>query len=70
MKRVTVNANQAVVADQIVSMEASTAALVTSGTEQPMEILEPSHAEAVPVTARMKFARTPWTSSCGAALHR
>jgi hypothetical protein len=49
-----VNANQAVVADQIVSREASTAALVTSGTEQPMEILEPSHAEAVPVTARMK----------------
>jgi hypothetical protein len=54
VKRVTVNANQAVVADQIVSREASTAALVTSGTEQPMEILEPSHAEAVPVTARMK----------------
>jgi hypothetical protein len=47
-----VNADQAVVADQIVSggsKNASTAALLTSGTEKPMEILEPTHTEAVPV---------------------
>jgi hypothetical protein len=49
----TVNADQAVVTDQIVSREAkeSTAALLTSDMEKPMvEILEPTHKEAVPVT--------------------
>lgn len=30
------------------SKEASTAAVLTSGTEKPMEILEPTHTEAVP----------------------
>ena len=51
VKHVTVNADQAVVADQIVSREAkeSTAALLTRDTEKPMEILEPTHTEAVPV---------------------
>jgi hypothetical protein len=42
VKHVTVNADQAVVTDQIVSREAkeaSTAALLTSGTEKPMGIL-------------------------------
>ena len=49
VKHVTVNADQAVVADQIVSgKDAITAALLTSGTETPMEHLEPSHKEAVP----------------------
>ena len=32
----------------------STAALLTSGADKPMEILEPTHTEAVPVTARTK----------------
>src|SRR5262245_34087136 len=49
VKHVTVNADQAVVTDQIVSGEANNAALLTSGTEKPMENLEPSHA--IPVTA-------------------
>jgi hypothetical protein len=42
----------AVVADQIVSSRAkqSIAALLTSDTEKPMEILEPAHKEAVLVT--------------------
>ena len=51
VKHVTVNADQAVVADQIVSGKAEDAALLISGTETPMESLEPSHNEAVPVTA-------------------
>jgi hypothetical protein len=41
------------VTDQIVSgraKEASAAALLMTGTEKPMEILEPTHKEAVPVT--------------------
>ena len=41
MKHVTVNADQAVV--QIVSGRAKDAALLTSGTEKPMEVLEPTH---------------------------
>ena len=45
MKHVTVNADQAVVTDQIVS--GKDAALLTSGTEKPMENLDPSHKEAV-----------------------
>jgi hypothetical protein len=49
VKHVTVNADQAVVTDQIISGEAKEAALLTSGTEKPMEILEPTHTEAVPV---------------------
>ena len=54
VKHVTVNADQAVVTDQIVSGKAkdmSTAALLTSGTEKPMESLEPSHKEVVPAIA-------------------
>ena len=50
VKHVTVNADQAVVADQIVSgnvKDGGTAALLTSGTEKPMENLDPSHKEAV-----------------------
>jgi hypothetical protein len=54
VKHVTVNADQAVVTDQIVSREAKEAALLTSGTDKPMEVLEPTHTEAVPVTARTK----------------
>jgi len=53
VKHVTVNADQAVVTDQIVSAkDASTAALLTSGTEKPMESLEPSHKEWVPAIAK------------------
>jgi hypothetical protein len=54
VKHVTVNADQAVVTDQIISTEAkeSTAALLPSGTEKPMEILEPTHTEAVPVRTK------------------
>ena len=55
VKHVTVNADQAVVADQIVS--AKDAALLTSGTEKPMEILEPTYTEPVPVTAGGSQAR-------------
>jgi hypothetical protein len=57
VKHVTVNADQAVVTDQIVSgeaKEASSAALLTTGTEKPMEILEPTHTEAVPVVGGSK----------------
>ena len=46
VKHVTVNADQAVVTDQIVS--GKDAALLTSGTEKPMENLEPAQKEAVP----------------------
>src|SRR5215472_7876302 len=49
VKHVTVNADQAVVTDQIVSAkakDAGTAALLASGTEKPMENLKPSHKEA------------------------
>jgi hypothetical protein len=49
VKHVTVNADQAVVTDQAKDM--STAALLTSGTEKPMESLEPSHKEVVPAIA-------------------
>jgi hypothetical protein len=55
VKHVTVNANQAVVTDQIFSggsKNASTAALLTSGTEKPLEILEPTQKEAVPVRTK------------------
>jgi hypothetical protein len=45
VKHVTVNADQAVVADQIV--RGKDAALLTSGTEKPMDSLEP-HKVAVP----------------------
>ena len=48
MKHVTVNADQAVVAGQIVS--AKDAALLTSGTEKPMGNLKPTYTEPVPVT--------------------
>ena len=46
MKHVTVNADQAVVTDQIISgktTDAGTAALLASGTEKPMENLKPLH---------------------------
>src|SRR5262249_44160268 len=49
VKHVTVNADQAVVTDQIISgkaKDAGTAALLASGTEKPMENLKPSHKEA------------------------
>lgn len=52
VKHVTVNADQAVVTDQIVSREAKDAALLTSGTEKPMGILEPTRTEAVPVRTK------------------
>ena len=54
MKHVTVNADHALVADQIVSgktTDAGTAALLASGTEKPIENLKPSHKEAVPAIA-------------------
>ena len=51
VKHVTVNADQAVVTDQIVSGRAKGAALLTSRAERPMETLEPTHTEAVPVPA-------------------
>ena len=50
VKHVTVNADQAVVADQIVSGKAKDTALLMSATEKPMESLEP-HEEAVPAIA-------------------
>jgi hypothetical protein len=49
VKHVTVNADQAVVTDQIVN--AKDAALLTSGAERPIERLQPSHKEAVPAIA-------------------
>jgi hypothetical protein len=49
VKHVTVNADQAVVADQIV--RGKEAALLASGIEKPMESLEP-HKEAVPAIAK------------------
>src|SRR5262249_3512908 len=55
VKHVTVNADQAVVTDQIVSgktKDAGTAALLANGTEKPMESLEPSHKEALPMGHR------------------
>src|SRR5262249_10067162 len=55
VKHVTVNADQALVADQIVSgktTDAGTAALLASGTEKPMENLKPSHKVAVPARAK------------------
>jgi hypothetical protein len=57
VKHVTVNADQAVVTDQIVTgglKEASGAALLMSSTDKPMGVLEPKQTEAVPVTARTK----------------
>ena len=49
VKHVTVNADQAVVADQIV--RGKEAALLASGIEKPMESVEP-HKEAVPAIAK------------------
>jgi hypothetical protein len=43
VKNVTVNADQAVLTDQIVSGKAKDAALLMSAMEKPMESLEPSH---------------------------
>jgi hypothetical protein len=64
-----------VVADQIVSGRAkeSTAALLTSGTEKPMGILEPTHTEAVLVTAtalhrQIKAERTALSCTRGKRL--
>jgi len=57
VKHVTVNADQAVVADQIVSgkgKDAITAALLTNGTETLMESLEPSHKEVVPAVPKRR----------------
>jgi hypothetical protein len=49
VKHVTVNADQAVVADQVVSRatEASTAALLTSATDKPIRLIEPVQRETV-----------------------
>ncbi len=50
VKHVTVNADQAVVTDQIVSgraKEASTAALLTSATDKPIRLIEPVQRETV-----------------------
>jgi len=52
VKHVTVNADRAVVADQIVSgkgKEVLSTTLLTAGTNKPMEIIEPTPKEAVPV---------------------
>jgi hypothetical protein len=49
---VTVNADQAVVTDQIVSnhrKETVTSNLLTAGTDKPMGIIEPKQDEAMPV---------------------
>jgi hypothetical protein len=51
---VTVNADQAVVSDQIVSGNPKDAASLTTGPDRPMTILEPTHIEAVPVAAETK----------------
>ena len=50
VKHVTVNADQAVVADQVVNgraREASTAALLTSNEDKPIRLIEPVHRETV-----------------------
>ena len=50
VKHVTVNAGQAVVADQVVNggaKEASSAALLTSATDKPIRLIEPVHRETV-----------------------
>jgi hypothetical protein len=52
VKHVTVNADQAVVADQIVTdkqKESIATNLLVAGTDKPMEIIEPTQKEAVPV---------------------
>jgi hypothetical protein len=52
VKHVTVNADQAVVADQIVSdnrKETVTCNLLTARTDKPMEIIEPKQNESMPV---------------------
>jgi hypothetical protein len=54
VKHVTVNADQAVVTDQVISGNAKDAASLTAGPDKPMQILEPTHAEAVPAAAETK----------------
>jgi hypothetical protein len=52
VKHVTVNADQAVVTDQIVTdkgKETIATKLLTAGTEKPMEIIQQRQKEAVPV---------------------
>ena len=51
VKHVTVNADQAVVTDQIVSdnRKETVTNLLTAGTDKPMEIIQPTQKEAVPV---------------------
>jgi hypothetical protein len=52
VKHVTVNADQAVVTDQIVSnhrKKTVTSNLLTDTTDKPMEIFEPARKDAVPV---------------------
>jgi hypothetical protein len=52
VKHVTVNADQAVVTDQVVSdgrKQTSAARLLTAGMDKPLEIIEPTRKEAVPV---------------------
>jgi MFS family permease len=55
--RVTVNADQAVVADQVVSdggKQTSAARLLTAGMDKPLEIIEPTRKEAMPVEGGSK----------------
>jgi hypothetical protein len=54
VKHVTVNADQAVVTDQIVSGNAKDAASLTVGPDKPMTVLEPTQTDAVPAAAGTK----------------
>ena len=54
VKHVTVNADQAVVTDQVVTGNAKAAASLTGEPAKPMTILEPTHIEAAPVAAETK----------------
>ena len=70
MKHVTVNADQAVVTDQIVSSranDAGTTLLLTNGTEKPMEIIEPTHKPAMHVTGARTMSDKPMNKAQAAA---
>jgi hypothetical protein len=74
VKHVTVNADQALVADTVVTgkdNESLTAAkLVAASADKPMEIVEPMQKNAVPVGggSKAKLASTPCTRRHAAAL--
>ena len=62
MKHVTVNADQAVVADTVVTGKgnkeaASLTRLLTTGADKPMETIEPTQKEAVPVRGEVRKAK-------------